>query len=77
MIQLATYYCLSVVHGLILQGRQGNAAQLAKLVGQSERSVYRCLAQLGELGAPLALSDNRYHYRQPWVPAPRKNLTII
>lgn len=76
MIQLATYYCLSVVHGLILQGRRGNAAQLANQFGQSERSVYRCLAQLRELGSPLFI-NNRYHYRQPWVPAPRKNLTII
>ncbi len=64
MIQLAACERLLVVHALILQGRRGNAAQL---VDQSERSVYRCLAQIRELGVPLVFYfiDNCYHYRQP------------
>jgi predicted DNA-binding transcriptional regulator YafY len=53
MIHLTTYHRLARLHDLIRRGRQGNAAQLAHLTHQSERSVYRCLALLRELGAPL------------------------
>jgi predicted DNA-binding transcriptional regulator YafY len=82
MIHLTTYHRLAGLHSLIRRGRQGNATQLAKLLNQSERSVYRCLALLRELGAPLRFCfvDNRYYYTElwdlPWLPPPARDLTI-
>jgi hypothetical protein len=76
MIQLATFYHLARLHDLIAKGRRGNAAQLAKLLNQSERNVYRCLALLRELGAPLKFCylTSRYLYESdwelPWAPVP-------
>lgn len=83
MIHLTTYHHLTKLHDLIRRGRQGNAAQLARLTHQSVRSTYRCLALLRELGAPLRFCfvDNRYYYTEPWelpwiAPPPARDLTI-
>lgn len=64
---------LAYLHELIIKGRAGMPSEIAKRLGIGERTLYRYLKQLRDMGAPLSFCRRRrrYVYTSEWqLPTP-------
>lgn len=64
---------LAYLHELIIKGRAGMPSEIAKRLGIGERTLYRYLKRLKDMGAPLSFCRRcrRYVYTSEWqLPTP-------